>query len=123
KAGELTVYASEQCHFSVEKSLDILGLGRESLHKIKADDRFHIDLAALRDVIKRDLDDGRKPFCIVGVAGTTSTGVIDSLPDLAEIARANDCWFHVDAAYGGALAFSDKQKEKLRGIDLANSIS
>jgi aromatic-L-amino-acid decarboxylase len=120
---ELRVYASEQCHFSVEKSLDILGLGRESLRKIKTDDRFHIDLDVLRAAIKQDLDEGRKPFCVVGVAGTTSTGVIDSLPDLAEIARAHDCWFHVDAAYGGALAFSEKHKTKLRGIELANSIT
>jgi len=120
---DLAVYASEQCHFSVEKSLDILGLGRESLRKIKTDDRFHLNVAALREAIKDDLNAGRRPFCIVGVAGTTSTGVIDPLPELAEIARANDCWFHVDAAYGGALAFSDKHKSKLGGIELANSVT
>jgi len=121
--GELTVYASEQCHFSVEKSVDILGLGRRSLRKIDTDERFHIRLDLLRAAIERDRSDGRFPFCIVGIAGTTSTGVIDPLPELAEIARANNCWFHVDAAYGGGLAFSDKQKIKLGGIELANSIT
>jgi glutamate/tyrosine decarboxylase-like PLP-dependent enzyme len=121
--GELTVYASEQCHFSVEKSVDILGLGRQSLRKIDTDGRFHIRVDLLRAAIERDRSAGRTPFCIVGIAGTTSTGVIDPLPELAEIARENDCWFHVDAAYGGGLAFSDKQKEKLRGIELANSIT
>jgi glutamate/tyrosine decarboxylase-like PLP-dependent enzyme len=120
---ELTVYASEQCHFSVEKSLDILGHGRESFRKIKTDDRFHIRLDELRAAIKTDVHAGRRPCCIVGVAGTTSTGVIDPLPELADIAREHDCWFHVDAAYGGALSFSDTHKTKLRGIELADSIT
>ena len=120
---DLTVYTSEQCHFSVEKSLDILGLGRESLRKIETDARFHIQLDGLRTAIKEDVDAGRRPCCIVGVAGTTSTGVIDPLPELFEIARENDCWFHVDAAYGGALAFSDKHRPQLRGIELADSIT
>jgi aromatic-L-amino-acid decarboxylase len=119
----LTLYTSEQCHYSVEKSLDILGLGRDSLRKIETDERFHIRLDSLRAALKQDVQAGRRPFCIVGVAGTTSTGVIDPLPELAEIARANDCWFHVDAAYGGGLAFSDKHKSKLSGIDLADSIT
>jgi glutamate/tyrosine decarboxylase-like PLP-dependent enzyme len=120
---DLTVYASDQCHFSVEKSVDILGLGRKSLRKIDTDERFHIRTDLLRAAIETDRSEGRIPFCIVGIAGATSTGVIDPLPELAEIARENDCWFHVDAAYGGGLAFSDKQKEKLRGIELANSIT
>ena len=122
-SGELTVYASEQCHFSIEKSVDILGLGRKSLRKIDTDERFHVRVDLLRAAIERDRRDGRIPFCIVGMAGATSTGVIDPLPELAEIAQENDCWFHVDAAYGGGLAFSDKQKAKLQGIELANSIT
>jgi len=121
--GDLTVYASEQCHFSVEKSVDILGLGRKSLRKIETDERFHIRLDLLREAIKKDLGGGCIPFCIVGMAGATSTGVIDPLPELAAIARENNCWFHADAAYGGGLAFSDKHKEKLRGIEEANSIT
>ena len=122
-ASNLTIYTSEQCHYSVEKSLDILGLGRDSLRKIETDDRFHIQLDPLKAAIKRDIDEGRRPICIVGVAGTTSTGVIDPLPELAAIARDNHCWFHVDAAYGGALAFSDEHKSKLDGIELADSIT
>ena len=120
---ELKVYTSEQCHFSVEKSLDILGLGRKSLRKIETDDRFHIRLDTLRAAIKQDQSNGNLPICIVGIAGTTSTGVIDPLPELAAIALENNCWFHVDAAYGGGLAFSDKHKQKLIGIELANSIT
>src|SRR5438270_2250161 len=121
-AGELVVYASEQCHFSVEKSVDILGLGRKSLRKIDTDARFHIRLDLLREAIDEDRAKGRVPCCIVGMAGATSTGVIDSLPELAAIAREHNCWFHVDAAYGGGLAFSDRHRDKLRGIALADSI-
>ncbi len=120
---DLTVYASEQCHFSVEKSLDILGLGRDSLRKIETDERFHVRLDALQAAIKKDVEAGRRPICIVGVGGTTSAGVIDPLPELARIAKENACWFHVDAAYGGALAFSDLHKAKLRGIESADSIT
>jgi aromatic-L-amino-acid decarboxylase len=123
RAGQLTVYSSEQCHFSVEKSLDILGLGRSSLRKIETDDRFHVRVDRMRATIEADLKEGRRPFCIVGVAGTTSTGVIDPLPELAALAREHDCWFHVDAAYGGALAFSDKHRTKLHGIELGDSVT
>jgi aromatic-L-amino-acid decarboxylase len=121
--GDLVVYASEQCHFSLEKSVDILGMGRQSLRKIDTDERFHIRVDLLRAEIEKDRSNGRIPCCIVGMAGATSTGVIDPLPELAAIAHENACWFHVDAAYGGGLAFSEKQKDKLRGIELANSIT
>jgi glutamate/tyrosine decarboxylase-like PLP-dependent enzyme len=121
--GDLVVYASEQCHYSIDKSVDLLGLGRESLRKIATDDRFHIRVDALRDAIAQDRAEGRLPCCIVGVAGTTSTGVIDPLEDLAGIAREDDLWYHIDAAYGGPLAFSAKHKAKLRGLALADSIT
>src|SRR5215210_7881962 len=121
--GDLVIYASEQCHYSIDKSADILGLGREGVRKIPTDDRFHIIPDALREAIAKDRDAGLVPCCIVGVAGTTSTGVIDPLQELAAIARENRCWYHVDAAYGGPLAFSSKHTEMLRGIHLADSIT
>ena len=120
---DLVIYASEQCHYSIDKSADILGLGREGVRKIPTDDSFHIVVDALREAIARDREAGMKPCCIVGVAGTTSTGVIDPLEQLAVIARENDCWYHVDAAYGGPLAFSPQHRDKLRGIELADSIT
>jgi aromatic-L-amino-acid decarboxylase len=121
--GDLTVYASEQCHFSIERSVDILGLGRSSLRKVETDENFHIRTDVLQKQIEADRNAGRIPCCVIGIAGATSTGVIDPLPELAAIARANDCWYHVDAAYGGALAFSKKHRGKLRGIELANSVT
>jgi aromatic-L-amino-acid decarboxylase len=120
---DLTIYASEQCHFSVEKSLDILGLGRKSLRKIDTDERFHIRLDHLMQAIHKDRSEGRTPLCIVGIAGATSTGVVDPLRELAQIAKENGCWFHADAAYGGGLAFSEKHKAQLKGIELADSIT
>jgi glutamate/tyrosine decarboxylase-like PLP-dependent enzyme len=122
-ASDLVVYASEQCHYSVDKSVDLLGLGRASLRKIPTDERFHIRTDVLRDEIARDRAAGRLPCCLVGVAGTTSTGVIDPLEDLAVIARESELWYHIDAAYGGPLAFSPKHRGKLRGIALADSIT
>ncbi len=117
------VYSSEQCHYSIDKSVDILGMGRNSLRKIPTDDRFHVRIDALREQVARDRNEGYAPACIVGVAGTTSTGVIDPLEDLAAVARENDCWYHVDAAYGAPLAFSSKHKPKLQGIEHADSIT
>jgi aromatic-L-amino-acid/L-tryptophan decarboxylase len=122
-ASDLVFYASEQCHYSIDKSADILGLGREGVRKIPTDDRFHIHIDALRDSISRDREAGLLPCCIVGVAGTTSTGVIDPLEELAAIAREHRCWYHIDAAYGGPLAFSAQHKDMLRGINLADSIT
>ncbi|MDQ3474387.1 MAG: aminotransferase class V-fold PLP-dependent enzyme [Acidobacteriota bacterium] len=120
---DLVIYASEQCHYSLEKSADILGIGRELLRKIPTDERFHIRTDLLRAAIDNDRRAGLTPCCIVGVAGTTSTGVVDPLPELAAIAREQKCWFHVDAAYGGVLAFSATHQEKLRGIEQADSVT
>src|SRR5437868_9613670 len=120
---DLVIYASEQCHYSIDKSADILGLGRQAVRKIPTDERFHIIVDALREAIGRDREAGMIPCCVVGVAGTTSSGVVDPLEQLAEVARENDCWYHVDAAYGGPLAFSPQHKDKLRGIELADSIT
>jgi glutamate/tyrosine decarboxylase-like PLP-dependent enzyme len=121
--GDLTVYASEQCHFSIERSVDILGLGRNSLRKIATDEKFHIRPDALQKQIEADLSAGLIPCCVIGIAGATSTGVIDPLSELAAIARENNCWYHVDAAYGGPLAFSEKHRGKLQGIELADSVT
>jgi aromatic-L-amino-acid/L-tryptophan decarboxylase len=121
--GDLVVYASDQVHFSVERSVDILGLGRNSLRKIETDETFHIRPDSLQKQIDSDRAAGRIPFCIIGIAGTTSTGVVDPLEELHQLARDNDCWYHVDAAYGGTLAFSAKHRGKLRGIELADSIT
>ncbi|HYP51934.1 MAG TPA: aspartate aminotransferase family protein [Pyrinomonadaceae bacterium] len=119
----LVVYASEQSHYSFVKSVDILGLGRDSLRKIDTDGRFHIRTDLLREAIERDLERGLVPVCVAGSAGATSTGVVDPLEELADIAESYKLWFHVDAAYGGGLLFSEKHRERLRGIERADSVT
>ena len=120
---DLVVYASEQCHYSFIKSVDILGLGRDNLRKVETDGRFHIRPDKLREAIERDLNEGHVPVCVAGAAGATSTGVVDPLEALADIAAEFGLWFHVDAAYGGGLAFSEKHRWRLRGIERADSVT
>jgi aromatic-L-amino-acid decarboxylase len=121
--GSLVVYASEQSHYSFEKSVDILGLGRRNLRKIGTDERFHVRVDLLRAEIERDLAAGNTPACVAGAAGATSTGVVDPLDELADIAAEYGLWFHVDAAYGGALALSEKHRHLLKGIERADSVT
>jgi aromatic-L-amino-acid decarboxylase len=121
--GKLIAYASEQCHYSFIKGVDILGLGRENLRKIETDERFHIRTDLLREAIRRDISEGHTPVCVAGAAGATSTGVVDPLDELADIAGEFGLWFHVDAAYGGGLAFSEKHKWRLRGMERADSLT
>lgn len=123
RGGDLIVYASEQSHYSFEKSVDILGMGRRNLRKIATDERFHVRTDLLRSEIERDIAAGNVPACVAGAAGATSTGVVDPLDELADIAREYNVWFHVDAAYGGALAMSEKHRHKLKGIERADSVT
>jgi glutamate/tyrosine decarboxylase-like PLP-dependent enzyme len=119
----LTFYVSSQAHYSFDKAIDLLGLGRDQLRKIPEDELFRIDLQQLSAALQRDLADGRQPCCIIGIAGTTNTGSIDKLDRLAELARQHGCWFHVDGAYGGAVMLSKLYGPMLRGIELADSIT
>jgi len=119
----LTFYMSDQGHYSFTKAVDLLGLGRGQLRKLPVDDLFRIDLGALETAIAADLAAGLKPCCVIGIAGTTNTGSIDKLAELARIARRHDCWYHVDAAYGGAVILSDRYRPMLQGIEEADSIT
>jgi len=119
----LTFYVSNQGHYSFTKAIDLLGLGRGQLRKLPVDDLFRVDLAALEAAIAADLAAGLKPCCVIGIAGTTNTGSIDKLAELAAIARRHDCWYHVDAAYGGAVILSDRYRPMLHGIAEADSIT
>ena len=119
----MTIYASDQVHFSIIKAADILGLGHESVRLVPADDRFCVDPDALRKAIERDRAQGLQPFCIVGSAGTAATGAVDSLNELANIAREYDLWFHVDGAYGAPAAMIADMTQLFAGLELADSVS
>jgi glutamate/tyrosine decarboxylase-like PLP-dependent enzyme len=120
---KLTFYVSDQGHYSFTKAVDLLGLGRGQLRKLPTDALFRIDLAAVEQAIEDDVAAGLKPCCIVGIAGTTNTGSIDKLNELADIAQRHGCWYHVDAAYGGAVILSDRYRPMLQGIERADSIT
>jgi aromatic-L-amino-acid decarboxylase len=121
--GPLTVYASEQCHYSVVKAADIVGIGRGQVRTIATDGRFRVRVAEVRAAVERDRAAGFRPCCLVGVAGATSTGAVDPLDELAELAEELGLWFHVDAAYGGALALSPRHRGSLRGVERARSVT
>src|SRR5215471_9361363 len=116
-----TVYASCEVHMSIGKAVALLGIGRDYLRLIACNDDFRIRTGELRDAIARDQAAGFKPIAIVGSAGTVTTGSIDPLPELAEIARECGAWFHVDGAYGALAAIAEPQK--LIGLNQADSVS
>src|SRR5260370_5809922 len=97
----VTVYVSQEGHASLEKGMVLLGMGRNQLRKIALRDDFTIDLEALENQITEGRKNGYRPICVLGNAGTTSTGALAPLDALAVFCRKKDVWFHVDAAVGG----------------------
>lgn len=117
------IYASDQAHFSVSRSLDLLGFPPESLVVLPSDSGFRLppDLAAR--AVARDRDDGLLPLGIAAVAGSTSTGSVDPIGPLASMARRHGLWLHVDAAYGGGAWCSTELRPRLGPVELADSIT
>jgi aromatic-L-amino-acid decarboxylase len=115
------VYASEEVHMSIPKSVALLGIGRRNLRLISTDDKFRMIPAELEQAIRRDKAEGKTPIAVVASAGTVNTGAIDPLPEIAAIARRHSLWMHVDGAYGALSAVA--APGKFTGIDLADSLS
>ncbi|HSN89146.1 MAG TPA: aminotransferase class I/II-fold pyridoxal phosphate-dependent enzyme [Thermoanaerobaculia bacterium] len=116
------LYLSDQAHHSLEKAALLAGFPRANLRKIPSDDRFRIRLDALEQAIEEDRSRGLTPFLVVGSAGTTNTGAVDPLEELADVARRHRLWLHVDGAYGGLFVLTDEGRRTLKGIELADSI-
>ncbi len=117
-----TVYVSSEGHASIEKAMSLLGMGRNSLRKIRVGDDFTIDLQALRERVTEDRRNGCTPICVVGNAGTTNTGSVDQLNELADFCREQNLWFHVDGAYGGPAARTTVAGKLFHGMDRADSV-
>jgi aromatic-L-amino-acid/L-tryptophan decarboxylase len=122
-AARPVLYTSAEAHHSLDKSVGLLGLGRKAVRRIPVNANVQLDPKALAAQITRDQAEGFSPFCVAATAGTTNSGAIDDLAALAGICRRHQLWLHVDAAYGGALIFSDQHRHLLRGIELADSIT
>lgn len=115
------VYLTEQVHHSAQKALRIIGLEDVILRYIPLDDHFRMIPSVLELQVEKDIAEGLQPFMVIGTAGTTDTGAVDPLNDIADIAKKFRLWFHVDAAYGGFFILTSK-KYLFRGIERADSI-
>jgi glutamate/tyrosine decarboxylase-like PLP-dependent enzyme len=120
---DMVLYASQEIHMSIQKMVELLGLGSEALRTIPVTDRFRVDLDALERAIARDREEGHRPFCIVGAAGTTNTGAIDDLDALADICQREDLWFHVDGAFGAWAALVPSARHLVAGMERADSLA
>ena len=118
-----TLYHSAGAHDSFTKICHMAGMGRDALRVIAVDDGFQMDPQALRERLAADRAAGETPVMVVATAGTTASGVIDPLPEIASLCREHDVWFHVDAAWGGAAALAPSLRDCLEGIEEADSVT
>jgi glutamate/tyrosine decarboxylase-like PLP-dependent enzyme len=118
-----TFYVSAEAHHSFSKIAHLTGLGRQAVRAICVRDDLRMDLDDLARQIEQDRGNGFAPFMVVGTAGTTSTGAIDPLGEIAAFCRDAGLWFHADAAWGGAIVVSSRLRHHLAGIECADSIT
>ncbi len=117
------IYLSDQAHSSNIKAIRVLGFKKRQVRIIPTDMEFKMSLNKLKNVIAKDKLEGYQPFCIIASAGTTNTGTVDPLEEIAAICSKENLWMHVDGAYGGAAILSDKGKTYLKGIEKADSLT
>ncbi|MEU6090476.1 lysine decarboxylase DesA [Streptomyces sp. NPDC047085] len=120
---KLRIFASEVSHFSVKKSATLLGLGQDAVVAVPVDHDKRMQTVALARELERCRRDGLVPMAVVATAGTTDFGSIDPLPEIAELCEQYDTWLHVDAAYGCGLLTSRKHRDRLDGIERADSVT
>jgi aromatic-L-amino-acid/L-tryptophan decarboxylase len=117
----LVMYTSDQAHSSVARAGWVAGVPRSNVRVVPTDGRLRSD--ALRAAIRRDRDAGLLPFLVVGTAGSTSTGAVDPLHEVADVCEAEGCWLHVDAAYAGFAALTVRGRDALAGIERAHTLT
>ncbi len=119
----IAILVSERGHYSLGKAADLLGIGRDQLVKVKTAENNRIDMQALRLACRQLQEQNIRPLALVGIGGTTETGNIDPLEQMADLAEELGCHFHVDAAWGGPTLFSDTHRHLLSGIERADSVT
>ncbi len=117
------IYLTGQTHHCVQKALRIAGLSEAIIRYIPMNAQFQMDVAHLWEQVARDQGEGLHPFLVVASAGTTDTGAVDPLNDIADIAEEYGLWYHIDAAYGGFFMLVDEVKNKFRGIERSDSFA
>lgn len=116
------VMSSNRGHYSLSKTVDVLGIGRDNMLTVQSPTQ-QLDPQQALKLGKAYQASGNKLLAIIGIAGTTETGHVDPLDELADVAKELNCWFHVDAAWGGATLFSERYRSKLAGIERADSVT
>jgi glutamate/tyrosine decarboxylase-like PLP-dependent enzyme len=119
----MVMYCSTQTHSSVQKAVEVLGLGSDSLRQVPVDAEYRIRLDLLRETLIRDRQQGFLPACVVGNAGTVNTGAVDDLNALADICQQEGLWFHVDGAFGALAALSPELAALVAGMERADSLA
>jgi aromatic-L-amino-acid/L-tryptophan decarboxylase len=119
----LRVYASEAAHFSVARSAFIVGIGADDIVSLATKGRGELDVNLLAETIRRDRRAGHTPLAVVASAGTTGTGAIDPIADVADLCKSENVWLHIDGCYGGAIALVPELRTLLSGIGRAQSIA
>jgi glutamate/tyrosine decarboxylase-like PLP-dependent enzyme len=117
------VYTSDQTHFSIARALDLLGFPPETLVVIPSDERFRLHGAPVAEAVARDRAAGLDPYAIAAVAGSTNTGSVDLVGELADVAAGEDLWLHVDAAYGGGARLSVRDRGRVTELERADSVT
>jgi aromatic-L-amino-acid decarboxylase len=117
------IYLSDQAHSSNIKAIRILGFRKHQIRIIPTDDEFKFSLNKLKNAIAKDRLEGLQPFCLIATAGTTNTGTVDPLSEIAQICKTEDIWFHIDGAYGGAAILAKGGNKLLKGINKADSLT
>ncbi len=117
------IYMSDQAHSSNIKAINVLGFKKDQIKILPTDLDFKISLNKLKNEIAKDRLEGLQPFCFIASAGTTNTGTVDPLCDIADICEEENLWFHIDGAYGGAAILSKKGAKILKGIERADSLT
>lgn len=120
---EMTLYTSEESHYSIPKNAAFMGVGRDHVRYIKTDEQGKMLVSDLEEQIKKDLAAGKHPFYVNATCGTTVLSVIDPIDAIANITEKYNLWLHVDGAYLGSVIFSDKLRPLVKGLDRANSFS
>ena len=119
----MVAYGSQEIHSSLQKAVELLGLGSDCLHTVAVDDDFRIDTGKLEEAIAADRKQGFLPICVIGAAGTTNTGAIDDLQTLADISEREQLWFHVDGAFGAWGVLTPLAEQQLKGLERADSLA
>ena len=119
----VVAYVSDQAHSSVARAARVLGFRPEQVRVLPTDERFRMRPDALADAMDADLRAGLRPLFVSASAGSTNTGAVDPLPELAEICKERGAWLHVDAAYGGFAVLSGRGRRLLQGMELADSVT